>query len=87
MMRFNPLALGLAFGVAKAVLGLASFAPTSWMMRDTLMRGAPFGMYIMGGGFIVASLVWNFAGGVIAGALFAVIYNRLADKGSSRAAN
>lgn len=86
-MHFNPLALGLAFGVAKGVLALANFAPLSWMMRDTFLGHLPFGLSAIGSGFIVASVLWNFVGGVIAGGLFALIYNKIADKSLSRAAN
>ncbi len=85
-MRFNPLALALAFGVAKGVLAASNFAPLSWMMRDTFLGHLPFGLSAISSGFIVTTLVWNFVGGVIAGGLFALIYNKIADMSVARAA-
>jgi len=79
LIRFNPLALALAFGVAKGVLALSNFAPLSLMMNSTFLRHLPFGLAAIGSGFMVTSLIWNFVGGVIAGGLFALIYNKIAD--------
>jgi hypothetical protein len=86
MIRFNPWALALAFGVAKGVLAATNFAPLSWMMRDTFLGHLPFGMAAIGNGFIVTTVIWNFVGGVIAGGLFALIYNKIADVTVSRPA-
>jgi hypothetical protein len=85
MIRFNPWALALAFGVAKGVVAVTNFAPVSWLMRDTFMGHLPFGMSAMTTGYIATSVVWNFVGGVIAGGLFALIYNKIADVSASRA--
>jgi len=79
VIRFNPLALALAFGVAKGVVAATNFAPLSWMMRDTFLGHLPFGMAAIGSGYIVTTVIWNFVGGVIAGGLFALIYNKIAD--------
>jgi len=84
MIRFNPWALALAFGVAKAVVAGTNFAPLSWMLRDTFLGHLPFGMAAIGSGFIVTSVIWNFVGGVIAGGLFGLIYNKIADVSVSR---
>lgn len=84
MIRFNPWALALAFGVAKGVTAATGFAPLSWMMRDTFLGHLPFGMSAIGSGFIVTSVLWNFVGGVIAGGLFALIYNKVADASLKR---
>jgi hypothetical protein len=84
MIRFNPLALALAFGVAKAVLAATNFAPLSWMLRDTFLGHLPFGMSAIGGGFIATSVIWIFVGGAIAGGLFALIYNKIADTTATR---
>jgi hypothetical protein len=78
MVRFNPSALALAFGVAKGVVAATNLAPISWMVRDTFLGHLPFGMAAIGNGYIVTSVIWNFVGGVIAGGLFALIYNRIA---------
>jgi hypothetical protein len=86
MIRFNPWALALAFGVAKGVLAAANFAPLSWMLRDTFLGHLPFGMSAIGSGFIATTAMWNFIGGVIAGGLFALIYNKIADVSASRSA-
>ncbi len=79
MIRFNPWALALAFGVAKGVLAVSNYAPISWMMRDTFLGHLPFGMTEIGNGFIVTTVIWNFVGGVLAGGVFALIYNKIAD--------
>jgi len=84
MIRFNPIALALAFGVAKAVLAIANVAPLSWMMRTTFLGHLPFGVSAITGGFMGATVLWNFIGGVIAGGLFALIYNKIADASASR---
>ncbi len=83
-MRFNPLALALAFGVAKAVVGASALFPISWMMSSTLLGHLPFGLSAMTEGFVATSVLWNFVGGVIAGGLFALIYNKVADLSVSR---
>lgn len=74
----------LAFGVAKGVIVATTFAPLSWMMRDTFLGHLPFGASAMTTGFILTSVVWNFVGGVIAGGLFALIYNKIADASATR---
>jgi hypothetical protein len=86
MIRFNPLALALAFGVAKGVLAATNFAPISWMMRDTFLGHLPFGLSAITNGLIVSTVAWNFVGGVIAGGLFALIYNKIAEISVARIA-
>lgn len=86
MLRFNPWALALAFGVAKAVVAITAVAPLSWMIRETFLSRLPFGMAAIGSGYVLASVLWNFVGGVIAGGLFALIYNKVADFSAARAA-
>jgi hypothetical protein len=54
------------------------------MMRDTFLGHLPFGASAMTTGFILTSVVWNFVGGVIAGGLFALIYNKIADASATR---
>ena len=84
MIRFNPWALALAFGVAKGVLAATNFAPISWMLRDTILGHLPFGLSAISNGLIVSTVIWNFVGGVIAGGLFALIYNKVTDASLSR---
>ena len=83
MIRFNALALALAFGVAKGVVAATAMAPLSWMVRDTFLSRLP-GLPAVSEGFILTNLLWNFVGGVIAGGLFAVIYNTIADASMKR---
>lgn len=85
MIRFNALALALAFGVAKAVVTASTMAPLSWMMRDTFLSHLPI-LPGMSNDFILTNVLWNFVGGVIAGGLFAVIYNKIADASIKRSA-
>lgn len=86
MIRFNPVALALAFGVAKAVVAAANVAPLSLMMRSTFLGHIPFGVSALTAGFMGSTVLWNFIGGVIAGGLFALIYNKIADASASRSA-
>ena len=86
MIRFNALALALAFGVAKGVVAATAMAPLSWMVRDTFFSHLP-GLSAMSDGFILTNLLWNFVGGVIAGGLFAVIYNAIAGRTPSPTAS
>ena len=85
MLRFHPLALALAFGTAKAVVAATNFAPMAWMMQDTFLGHLPFGISAVGNGLIMSTVIWNFVGGVIAGGLFALIYNKIAEDTRSRA--
>jgi hypothetical protein len=85
MIRFSPWALALAFGVAKGVIAATNFAPLSWMMRDTFLGHLPFGLSAISNGLIMSTVIWNFVGGVIAGGLFALIYNKVADLSVAKA--
>ena len=64
---------------------IANFAPL--MMQRNILRGLPSGMDTFGYGFILTNVVWNFVGGVIAGGLFALIYNKIADTAAARSDN
>ncbi len=79
-MRLNPVALALAFGVAKVAVTIFSIlggAVTMWTIR---MPGGPplTGMYAMlGFRFVAYGVIFGFLGGAIAGALAAVVYNKV----------
>ena len=83
-MRFNALALALAFGVAKAVVAGSTLLPMTWMMSNTLLGNLPFGLSRMTEGFAATTMLWNFVGGVVSGGLFALIYNKIADLSAPR---
>lgn len=86
-MRLNPMALALAFGVAKVVVSiftiLSIFART-WSMGGPMGR-APF-VFMLGDREIIFQLVLGFLGGAIGGALAAVIYNKVISRSPQAAA-
>lgn len=81
-MRLNPMALALAFGVAKlAVTVLSMLGIAAWQQ---ITMGSGYGGHsfmtlfnAMGWPFLGLQVVIGFAGGAIAGALAAVVYNKV----------
>ena len=80
-MRLNPLALALAFGVAKlAVTVLTTLGIAVWQQitMGSGYGGHPFSLFsAMGWPFLTLQVVMSFVGGAIAGALAAVVYNKV----------
>jgi hypothetical protein len=78
-MRLNPMALALAFGVAKVAVSIFSLLVVASGMSSIAMQGrVPFmGFHFLGYGFVLYELVMAFIGGAIAGALAAVVYNKV----------
>jgi formate/nitrite transporter FocA (FNT family) len=78
-MRFNPWALGFAFGFARVVFYLFSFGGgAAWLLRLSaigLTNRSP-----VSGLFIILALLWEFLGGLFAGAVFGAVYNAIANR-------
>ncbi|GAC1430515.1 MAG: hypothetical protein NVSMB5_24780 [Candidatus Velthaea sp.] len=85
VMRLQPLALAVAFGIAGIVeiLFFGTVMGSMWgMMGGTsgstwMMGGHGYGGVSMGGGlgYFVSALIWGFFGGAIAGSVAAWVYN------------
>jgi len=79
MMRLSPPALALAFGTAKVITGLFTYAATIltiWSisgMRYGTLPPSRFSLQFV----LVQLLVFGFLGGAIAGALAALVYNKI----------
>jgi hypothetical protein len=80
-MRLNPIALALAFGVAKVVVTIFTFLTIRAM--PWIMAGGRGTVHFFGGfaygwtTLILFQVVIGFLGGAIAGWLSAVIYNKV----------
>ncbi len=90
MMRLSPLALALAFGAAKVIVGIFTYAAsilTIWSISATRygILAPSWGMHATFSlqFILVQLLVFGFLGGALAGALAAVIYNNVISKRSS----
>lgn len=80
-MRLNPMALALAFGVAKVVVSVFSvvvIGAIPWLTSSGRVGDSTFiAVHFTDYRFILFQLVLGFLGGAIAGALSAVIYNKV----------
>lgn len=78
MIRFSPLALGVAFGLARTILaGVSGVGP---MLLARMVERSNFTPldFAFTGTFLSFQVIGNFVGGFLAGLLFALIYNKLA---------
>ena len=80
-MRLNPMALALAFGVARVAVSIFSIltvAVMPWVTSGGVLAGRPSGLYMMlEWRFLLFNLVTGFLGGAIAGWVSAVVYNKV----------
>ena len=79
-MRLNPLALALAFGVARVfvtIFTVLTMGAMPWVTSGGTVGSAPFvGFHLMlEWRFLLFQIVFGFLGAAIGGALAAVIYN------------
>lgn len=88
-MRLNPMALALAFGVAKVAVFIFSTLAIStmpWITTIGMFR-SPFPRlpFMLDYRFVLFQIVIGFVGGAIAGWLSAVIYNKVIARGGQAA--
>jgi hypothetical protein len=81
------MALALAFGVAKVAVSIFSLLVVASGISSIAIQGrVPFmGFHFIGYGFALYELVIAFIGGAIAGALAALIYNKVIARGTQAA--